>query len=172
MGLMSETHDDCIAFVGDLYAPQDFRSRLPLTPHWICNLEGPVTSVRGHDREDQPQGGGARPQAHSHSAVPQGCPDARRSAIDASGAARAGGGLIRTRSCESCSHQRLQSRLHELPHVAAVPTTRQLTTDLNMVLGWSTGPRPRPGIPSSVFIFDTEASATAGLSTVGWSGCP
>lgn len=37
---------DFITFVGDLYAPDAFRSRLPLTPPWVCNLEGPVTKAR------------------------------------------------------------------------------------------------------------------------------
>jgi len=37
---------DCITFVGDLYAPEAFRSRLPLTPPWVGNLESPVTRAR------------------------------------------------------------------------------------------------------------------------------
>lgn len=39
-------NNDCITFVGDVYAPGPFRSQLSLTPPWVCNLEGSVTTVR------------------------------------------------------------------------------------------------------------------------------
>ena len=39
-------NSDCITFLGDLYAPGPFRSRLPLAVPWVCNLEGPVTRAR------------------------------------------------------------------------------------------------------------------------------
>lgn len=38
--------DDCITFVGDVYAPEAFRTRLSLTSPWVCNLEAPATKAR------------------------------------------------------------------------------------------------------------------------------
>jgi len=39
-------NQDCITFAGDLHAPEVFRSELPLSPPWVCNLEGPVTKAQ------------------------------------------------------------------------------------------------------------------------------